>query len=450
VRLTLLGAGLRVPFVLRGLSGRRDLGLTEVVLHDTDPDRLATMGAIGAHLTTTWGAPFTVRADTDARGALTGAAFVYAAIRPGQEEGRVADEEIPLALGVLGQETTGPGGFAMAMRTIPAMLAHARLIEEVAPEAWLICFTNPVGIVVQAVHDATDVRVVGVCDTPASMHRSIAAFLGRSPQEVRADYAGLNHCGWIHRVLVDDEDRMPDLLARFEDLQRADPHWQPFDPARVRATGMLPNEYLAFYDDPEGAVRNIGASGGTRARQLHDLHATLWPLLHERVAVGDPDGAVTAWEAAVAERGATYLARETGAGPRGGHADVFDDEGYHGVAAAVIAAVRGDRAARLVLDTENHGAIAGLHDDDVVEVSATVDRAGVRSLPQGDLPGSALDLLGRVKAYERLTVEAAVGGSLATAREALATHPLVGSSELATRLLERYLTAHAGRWPALT
>ncbi len=170
--------------------------------------------------------------------------------------------------------------------------------------------------------------------------------------------------------------------------------------------------------------------------------------MRERVEAGDLAGAASAWEAAVGERGATYFARETGEG-RGGHADVLDDEGYQGVAAAVITAAVHGRPARLILDTVNRGAISTLHDADVVEVSSIASRDGAEALPQGDLPVHAERLLDRVKSYERLTVEAAVTGSLAAAREALATHPLVGSEELARSLLDRFVEAHGTDWPSL-
>lgn len=450
MKLTLLGAGVRVPFVLKGLAGRPDLGLTEVVLHDIDQDRLELMGALGAHLSTTWGAPAPVRADPDLRSALTGASFVYSAIRPGKEAARVVDEEIPLALGVLGQETTGPGGFAMAMRTIPAMLAHARAIEEVAPAALLICFTNPVGIVTQAVRDHTSVRVVGICDGPSSMHRSVAAFLGLPREQVHVDYAGLNHCGWIHRVLVDGRDTLPQLLDRYEELQRTDHQWRLFDPTLVRRIGMLPMEYLSFFYEPERAVASIRGSGGSRATQLRALNDALWRALRERIDIGDLPGAVAAWERAMAERGATYFARELGKGRGADGDDVFDDEGYQGVAGAVMTASVHDRPATLILDTVNRGAIETLGDGDVVEVTSVSDRHGAHALAQGELPARATDLLERVKAYERLTVEAAVTGSAAAARDALTQHPLVARADLASRLVDRYVEAHAGLWPALS
>src|SRR5205807_9076008 len=161
VKLVLLGSGLRAPFVLHGLAANQeDPGLDEVVLHDTDPQRLDLMSALGAHLCAQRAGRFSVRAEADPRAALTGSRFVFSAIRPGQEAARVVDEEVPLGLGVLGQETTGPGGFAMALRTIPAMLEYARLIEEVAPDALLVNFTNPAGIVMQALHDHSSVRAV--------------------------------------------------------------------------------------------------------------------------------------------------------------------------------------------------------------------------------------------------------------------------------------------------
>src|SRR4029450_129270 len=194
MKLTMLGAGVRAPFVLRGLvRHQEELGLTEVTLHDPDGARLDTMTALGRSLCAAWGGTFEVRGDAAPRAALADARFVFAAIRPGQERARTFDEELPLKHGVLGQETTGPGGFAMAMRTIPAMLEHARLIEEVAPSALLVNFTNPVGIVTQALHDGSSIHVVGVCDGPVSMERRIAAFLGVAGDAVHADYAGLNH-----------------------------------------------------------------------------------------------------------------------------------------------------------------------------------------------------------------------------------------------------------------
>ena len=455
MKMTLLGSGVRAPFVLRGLAAAEsDLGLDEVVLFDTDPERLELMTALGAHFVAEWGASFAVRSAAEPKAALADARFVFSAIRPGQEAARALDEEVPLKHGVLGQETTGPGGFAMALRTIPAMLGYARLIEEVAPDAVLVNFTNPVGIVMQALHDHSSVRTIGICDGPISMQRSVAAFLGRSREQVHADYFGLNHCGWIHRVLVDGHDRMPELLDRFEELQAFDEQWRLFDPALVRSIGMLPMEYLYFYYYRDEAVAHIRGSGGSRGRQLQALNDALWPRLRTLVDAGDLPGARAAWERAMGERDATYFARERGEdveeeGPDE-DGDVFEGEGYEGVATAVMAAAVQRRKVPLILNVANGGAIGGLRDDDVVEVTCLADEHGAHPIAQGTMPEAAAALIGQVKLYERHTVEAAVHGSYDAALEALLVHPLVASYPAAKRILDDYVGGLPGLMPELT
>jgi 6-phospho-beta-glucosidase len=454
MKMTLLGSGVRAPFVLRGLAaGQDDLGLDEVVLHDTDPERLELMAVLGTHLCAGWGAAFTVRGEPDPRAAIEGARFVFSAIRPGQEGARAVDEEVPLKHGVLGQETTGPGGFAMALRTIPAMLGYARLIEEEAPGALLVNFTNPVGIVMQALHDHSSVRAVGICDGPVSMQRSVAVFLGLPREQVHADYFGLNHCGWIHRVLVDGRDRMPELLARFEELQAADEQWRLFDPGLVRSIGMLPMEYLYFYYYRDEAVAHIRGSGSSRGRQLQALNDALWPVLRRCIDADDLPGARIAWEHAMGERDATYFARErgelVGEEERAEVADAFEGEGYGGVATAVMAATVQRRKVPLILNVANRGAIGGLRDDDVVEVTCLTDEHGAHPLAQGEIPEAALALIRQVKVYERLTVTAAVEGSYDAALGALLAHPLVGSYPTAKAILDGYVEELAGALPPL-
>jgi 6-phospho-beta-glucosidase len=445
----MLGAGVRAPFVLHGLVERQgELDLTEVVLHDDDPGRLDAITALGRFLCGAWGGTFDLRGEGDPRAALADSRFVFAAIRPGQERARTFDEELPLKHGVLGQETTGPGGFAMAMRTIPAMLEHARLIEEVAPKALLVNFTNPVGIVTQALHDGSSIHVVGVCDGPVSMKRSIAAFLGVPGDRVHADYAGLNHCGWIHRVQVDGEDRLPELLDRFDELRKVDDQWRLFDTELVRRLGMLPMEYLYFFYYRDEAVENILRSGGTRAAQIAGINDALWPELRTRVDAADLDGAADAWTRAMETRGETYFARERGEDLEppatiDEEPELFEGEGYEGVATAVMLTAARRLHVPMILDVPNRGAITFLGEDDVVEVTCMMDEHGAHPLAQGRLPAEAEELLRQVKRYERLTVEAAATGSYDTALEALMTHPLVGSYPLARSILDDYLSAHA-------
>jgi len=435
MKMTLIGTGVRTPFVLHGLADRAaSLGLDEVVLHDADASRLDVMSALGAYLCKSWGAGFMLRGEPDPRAALEGARFVFTAIRVGQERARAIDEQVPLKYGVLGQETTGPGGFAMALRTIPVMLGYARLIGEVAPDALIVNFTNPVGLIMQALTLHSSARVVGVCDGPIEMKRSVAEFLGVPPDHVHADYFGLNHAGWIHRVLVDGRDRLPEVIDRFEDLQRQDESWRLFDPELVQAIGMLPMEYLYFYYSRARAVENILASGGTRGEQVQALNSALWPKMRAAVGSGDVAAAEAAWERAMNARDETYFARERGESvpdgsteDEGEHIEMFEGEGYEGLATAVITASALRMKVPLILNVPNRGAIPDLADDDVVEVTSLTDENGAHPLAQGRMPSHALALIEPLKAYERLTVKAAVEGSYSAALEALLVHQLVGS-----------------------
>ncbi|MGZ4109751.1 MAG: family 4 glycosyl hydrolase [Actinomycetota bacterium] len=450
--MTLLGTGVRTPFILHGLADREsELGLSEVVLYDVDADRREAMTALGGHLVRSWGGSFGVSSAPDARTALSGSRFVFSAIRVGQERARALDEQIALKHGVLGQETTGPGGFAMALRTIPAMLEYARLIEEVAPDAILVNFTNPVGLIVQGLTDHSSIRVVGVCDGPIDMKRSVAQLLRVPGDEVHVDYAGLNHAGFIHRVLVDGRERMPELLDRYEELRAQDESWRLFDTELVRTLGLLPMEYLYFYYYRDRAIENVLRSHGTRGEQIAELNDRLWPVLRERVESGDLDGARRAWEQTMDARHSTYFARERGEDVTAGHEasdedepiEMFEGDGYEGLATAVIAAAVRRLKIPLIVNTRNRGAIDGMADDDVVEVTSLVDQHGASPLAQGSLPPAAHALLDPIKAYERLTVRAAVEGSYAAALEALVVHPLVGSYPVAKGILDDYLSSHA-------
>jgi 6-phospho-beta-glucosidase len=312
-------------------------------------------------------------------------------------------------------------------------------------------FTNPVGIIVQALTDHSSIRVIGVCDGPIDMKRSVAQLLGVPGDEVHADYAGLNHAGWIHRVLVEGVDRMPELLERYEELRAQDDAWRLFDTELVRSIGMLPMEYLYFYYYRDRAIENVLNSHGTRGEQIAELNDGLWPVLRERVAAGDLAGARNAWERAMDARHSTYFARERGEDvatdtddrAAGEPVEMFEGDGYEGLATAVIAAAVRHLKIPLIVNTPNRGAIRWLADDDVVEVTSLVDQHGARPLAQGDLPTVARSLIEPLKAYERLTVEAAVDGSYRSALHALLVHPLVGSYPVAKAILDDYLSAHA-------
>jgi 6-phospho-beta-glucosidase len=449
--MTLLGTGVRTPYLLHGLTERADeLGLTEVVLHDVDRDRLEVMRQLGSYLAEGWGARFAIRGEPDPRAAITGSDFVFSAIRVGQDRARALDEEIALKHGVIGQETTGPAGFAMALRTIPAVLELARLIEEVTPDALVVNFTNPVGIVMQALTEHSSVRAVGVCDGPIEMKRSVAGLLRVPPDELEVDYFGLNHCGWIHRVEHDGADRLPEILHRYEELREAEDSWRLFDADLVRTLGMLPMEYLYFYYYRERALENVLRSGGTRGGQVAAINETLWPALRERVSAGDLEGSRRAWEQAMELRGDTYFARERGElelledapEPDDPPVEMFEGDGYEGLAIAVMTAAVRRRRIPLIVNARNDGAVLELRDDDVIEVTCEVDQDGAHPLPQGAMPPPARALVEPIKEYERLTVQAAMERSYEKALQALLVHPLVGSYPLAKSILDEYLSVH--------
>ena len=452
LKLLLLGSGIRTPLLLHGLIRRQEfLSLSEVVLYDDDPVRLATMGAFARAFGERHGARFTISHVDRLAEAARGARFIFSAIRVGQERNRILDERVPLRHGVLGQETTGPGGFAMALRTIPVLLRYARILENVAPDAWLVNFTNPAGLITQALLDHTTLRVVGICDTPPAIRASLARFLHRSEEELFLDYFGLNHLGWVRRVLVDGRDVLPDILDQYEALATQSHEWALFDPQLVRLYGMLPNEYLYYYYYREQAVANIQASGSTRGEQILGINEPLWRELADLMAANRVDDALRAYERRMSSRNQTYMARESGrlsagandgTGTEGFDGSIFAGEGYAGQAMAVMAAIARGEQATLVLNVRGQASWGDLAPDDVVEAPSLVDAQGPRPLAQAAMPESVRPLITAIKAYERLTIEAAVTGSYAAAVKALTIHPLVMSYSLARGIVDEYLQAH--------
>lgn len=450
MKLTLIGSGIRTPLLLNGLIRRSAaLPVDEVVLYDTDPERLDVMGRFAAHFAQRRGARFNVRHSADFSDAARGADFVFSAIRVGQESHRIQDEQVPLRYEVLGQETTGPGGFAMALRTIPVVLEYASVLESVAPDCWLVNFTNPAGIITQALNQHSRIRAVGICDTPTAMGKTITRFLGVPPADTFIDYFGLNHLGWIRRVYVNGEDRAPELIDRYDELQAVSHEWRFFDPELVRLYGLLPNEYLYYYYYRERAVRNILASGSTRGEQILSINRQLWRTLSELLADDRCDEAVAAYEQAMVRRGSSYMRRESGQADDEERPDfaLFEDEGYEVLAMAVMTAVASRQASNLILNVPNRGALPELDPSDVVEMSTFINEHTAAAIATGPMPDTVRPLVLAVKEYERLTVQAAVTGSYETALRALIQHPLVASYSLARCILDDYLAAHSPHLP---
>ncbi len=447
MKITIIGAGgVRTPLVLKSILARQErLGLTELALMDVDAEHLELIRALSSPLLEAGPAAFRTLWTTDACEAIRDADYVLTTFRVGGIASRVVDEQVPLRYGVLGQETTGPGGFAMALRTIPPILEYVEQVRALAPNAWIINFTNPVGLVTEAIiNRAGFERAIGICDNPPTMHRAIARFLNAQPDEVFLEYFGLNHLGWVRAVRYRGRDVLPTLIAEIKNLGEVLD--LPFDPGFIEALGMLPNEYLYFYYRNREAVEHILRAGQSRAQQIAPLVQRLFEKLQRIRQAG---GSVAEMEAAYREyhhgRDVTYMSIETGskvhdASPEAELGQAA--EGYAGVALDVIGCLSGGEAGILVLNVPNQGAIVGMEEQDIVEVPCCLARGLVWPVAIGSVPDHALGLMKQVKEYERLTVEAAVTGSYATALKALALHPLVPDYAVARQILDDYIEQH--------
>ncbi len=456
MKIAIIGAGgVRTPMIIQAMLRRQEsLGIGELSLMDIDGEHLVLMGALTAPIEHSPGTKFKVTRTTDARRALSGADFVITTFRVGGIGSRVIDERVPLTHGLLGQETTGPGGFAMGIRSIPVLLDYVNLMEEVCPKAWLINFANPAGMLTEAVIRNTGWRkVVGICDSPTSMHKVIAAVLGAQVEEVYLDYFGLNHLGWIKRILLHNKDMLPGLLEMVKSTGSLP--GLPFDLQLVTSLGMIPNEYLYYYYYAKQAVNHILSAGECRAEQIARENLRLFAELKRRYDKQDFEGMQEAYQAYLDERGATYMVKETGKAHDLSSLGIeftnnLDNEGYAGVALDLIEGLMGGESRMQILNVPNDGAIRGMEAKDVVEVPCLVNRDHIQPLAVGEIPPGCLGLMMQVKHYERLTIEAAAERSAQKARLALATHPLVRDYELAGILLDEYRDKHRGYFPALS
>jgi 6-phospho-beta-glucosidase len=455
VKISIIGAGgVRTPLIVKALVQRQDrLGLSELALMDIDAEHLELIGAITAPLEHSSDTRFHITRTTDLELALKESDFVITTFRVGGIESRVIDERVPLDHGVLGQETTGPGGFAMGLRSISVLLSYVSLMNEICPQAWLINFANPAGMLTEAViRNAGWQRVVGICDGPASMHGFIAAFIGANPTDIFLDYFGLNHLGWVKGVIYHDQDHLPGLLEMIKS-SRSIPGL-PFDPDLVFSLQMLPNEYCYYYYHYTQALKNILRAGESRGDQVARENQRLFADLKKNFLAHDEAGMQAAYQAYLDNRTRTYMVTETG----GAHTlSAFDpvvsasiiDEGYAGVALDLIEALLGDKPAVQILNVANQGAIPAMDALDVVEVPCLVSHDRIQPFEVVRIPMHSLGLMQQVKDYEHLTIEAAVENSYQKAILALAIHPLVRDYSTARLILDEYITRHQGYFPEL-
>jgi len=409
------GGSTYTPELVSGLSRERDrIAVTELTLHDIDAERREVVGGMAARMLSRQGFDGKLDVTGDLDRALDGADFVLIQIRVGGQAARLSDETIPLHCGCIGQETTGAGGLGKALRTVPVVLEIAERVRACsARDAWIIDFTNPVGIVTRALLDAGH-RAVGLCNVAIGFQRHFAAALGVPAAHVIVDQVGLNHLTWIRAVRVDGEDVLPTLLAERGDEIAAEVE---LPRQLLDELGAIPSYYLRyFYAHDVVLAEQLG--GVPRATAVADIERQLLDLYR--------DPSVDEKPALLEQRGGAF---------------------YSEAATGLVASIVSGSDEVHEVDVRNEGTLAGLADDDVVEVPARIQGGAPVPLPQAPLAPELLGLTQHVAAYERLAVTAALSGNPTDVRRALLAHPLVGQWEATEELVERLLDADTAHLP---
>jgi len=416
VKIAVVGGGSTyTPELVSGLSRERErIGVRELVLQDIDPERREVVGGLAERMLRHQGYEGTLTVTDDLDRALDGADFVLIQIRVGGQEARLSDETVPLPCGCIGQETTGAGGLGKALRTVPVVLGIAERVRELsAADAWIIDFTNPVGIVTRALLDAGH-RALGLCNVAIGVQRRIAGLLGVDPERVLVDQVGLNHLSWARFLRVDGKDVLPEVLADHGDelAQEAGVSRRLLD-----ELGVLPSYYLHYYYDHDRVLAEQLESV-PRAATVAEIERGLLELYRDPNLVEKP--------ALLEQRGGAF---------------------YSEAAIGLVGAIASDDGGVHVVDVRNNGTVEGLADDDVIEVPAAVGRSGATPLPQPPVAPELLGLIQHVTAYEQLALEAALSGDPVIVRKALLAHPLIGQEALSDELADRLLEAGARHLP---
>ncbi len=445
MKLTIVGGGgFRVPLIYKALIADRSAErVTELRLYDPDEARLQAIAEVLQQLQQ--GAEEAPRVITTASAetALAGTDFVFSAMRVGGTRGRAIDEQVALRHGVIGQETVGAGGISYALRCIPAVLDLVAQIKAYAPQAWVMNFTNPAGVVTEVMQRHLGDRVIGICDSPLGLARRALDALRRAgliapstpgpdsgSDRLRIGYAGLNHLGWISSLQVDGTDVLPLLLERPELIETFE-EGRLFGAPLIQALGALPNEYLHYYYFSREDLAVDLAADKTRGVFLEAQQARFY-----REAERAGDGAYDLWERTRREREQTYMAtnREAAGSFERDDADL-ETGGYDQVALAIMHAIANDEPTTLILNVANRGTLPELDDSAVVEIPCRVDGSGPQRLPGAALPAHGRGLVVNAKVVERYTIAAATTGSWDDAILALLCHPLVDSYGVAVALL---------------
>ena len=416
MKLAVIGGGSTyTPELVAGLARERErLDLTDVVLHDIDAERREVVGGLASRMLDAAGYDGKLNVTDDLDRALDGASFVLIQLRVGGQQARLSDETIPLACGCIGQETTGAGGLGKALRTVPVVLDIASRARELADDdVWIVDFTNPVGIVTRSLLDAGH-RAVGLCNVAIGLQRFTASLIGVEPKRVLVDQVGLNHLTWVRGLRLDGDDVLPDLLADHGDELAAH---VDLPRALLERLGAIPSYYLRyFYFHDEVLASQL--VGKPRAAEVAEIERELLELYRDPELKTKPK----------------LLERRGGA---------F----YSEAATQLVASLASDAGDAQVVDVRNKGTIAGLADDDAVEVPARITARGAEPLEQAPLAPELLGLVQHVAAYERLAAAAAITGDRDLVYKALLAHPLVSQVPPVEELTEQLLAADREHLP---
>ena len=447
MKLTVLGGGgVRSPFLAKYISSRaKHLNIDQVVFMDNDSEKLRIFGGISKAVTKLVDPELDFSVTDNPVEALKDADFVITSLRVGQDHSRVTDERTALYEGVVGQETTGAGGFAMAMRSIPALKEYCSMVREYAkPNVQIFNFTNPSGLVTQALRNEGFDNVYGICDGPSGFFKEISQMLNVKPEDLSVECFGLNHLSWFRSIKINGKEMVHELIH--DPRIYRDTEAKVFDRELVKRLGMLPNAYLYYYYHREKAVSNILRAEKTRGEAIKEINGKMLRELRELDSEKDIDEMLQIYLYYYTLREKSYMSIEIGNDPveidkENLNINIFDIDygaGYAGVALNFNEAVVLGEEKEMILSVPNNGRIEGLKNDDVVEITCMVGRDGVKPMYIGKVPELQMALIQQVKLYERLAVEAIKNKSIDTAIDALMIHPLVNSYSIAQRLVYNY------------
>lgn len=447
------GGGVRSPFLAKSLALHVDrIGVDSVVFMDNNENKLKIYGNLGKEIFNKLNKNVKFSITSDSIEALTNADYIITTIRVGEEEGRVKDERVALQHGVLGQETTGAGGFAFSIRSIPVILDYCKIIEKYSSKnAILFNFTNPTGLVTQAIKKSNfSKKFFGICDAPSELIKQISNILDEKEENIEVDCFGLNHLSWFRNIKVNGKNITKKIIENPRIYKETEMRYFDIDLVRL-SDDMLLNEYLYFYYYREKSIQSILDFGITRGEQILDINTKMFDALKNIDIKNNLDIAFEIYFKFLLERESSYMVMESGLEKENKRNIISleeflklpDSGGYAGVAIDILDAASGNHNKRVVVSVANNGAISFLNDDDVVEISCTIDKCGNASaIKMDNIPKIQENLIRNLKLYENLTVEAIFEKNIQKAIKALTIHPLVNSYSLAKSLVYEYINVH--------